>query len=77
MVVESNINRIWFEMTATAFYQPIDDIGPDRECVNEETLKLLSDAFVANNYDLKWLIRTIAAVFDPEQARRASGSRLV
>lgn len=55
------INRIWFEMTATAFYQPIDDIGPDRECVNEETLKLLSDGFIANNYDLKWLIRTIAA----------------
>lgn len=55
------INRIWFEMTATAFYQPIDDIGPDRECVNEETLHLLSNAFVANNYDLKWLIRTIAA----------------
>ena len=55
------INRIWFEMTATAFYAPIDDIGPDRECVNEETLKLLSDAFIANNYDLKWLIRTIAS----------------
>jgi len=25
----------------------------------------------------RWLIRTSAAVFDPEQARRASGSRLV
>ena len=25
----------------------------------------------------RWLIRTIEAVFDPEQARRASGSRLV
>ena len=25
----------------------------------------------------RWLIRTIAAVFDPEHARRASGSRLV
>jgi oxygen-independent coproporphyrinogen-3 oxidase len=25
----------------------------------------------------RWLIRTIAAVFDPEQARRASGARLV
>jgi oxygen-independent coproporphyrinogen-3 oxidase len=25
----------------------------------------------------RWLIRTIAAVFDPEQARRASGSRLL
>jgi oxygen-independent coproporphyrinogen-3 oxidase len=25
----------------------------------------------------RWLIRTIAAVFDPEQGRRAAGSRLV
>lgn len=55
------INRIWFEMTATAFYSPIDDIGPDRECINEETLKLLSDGFIASDFDLKWLIRTIAS----------------
>ncbi len=55
------INRVWFEMTGTAFYLPIDDIGPDRECAHEETLKLLSDGFVANRYDLKWLVRTIAA----------------
>jgi oxygen-independent coproporphyrinogen-3 oxidase len=25
----------------------------------------------------RWLIRTVAAVFDPEQRRRASGSRLI
>jgi oxygen-independent coproporphyrinogen-3 oxidase len=25
----------------------------------------------------RWLVRTIAAVFDPEQRRQASGSRLV
>ncbi len=55
------VNRVWYEMTGTAFYTPIDDIGPDRECTHEETLKILSDAFTANKYDLKWLIRTIAA----------------
>jgi hypothetical protein len=55
------VNRIWFEMTGTAFYLPIDDIGPDRECVHEETLKILTAAFVDNDYDLKWLVRTIAA----------------
>lgn len=55
------VNRVWYEMTGTAFYLPIDDIGPDRECMHEDTLELLSDAFVASNYDMKWLIRTIAA----------------
>ena len=55
------INRVWFEMTGTAFYLPIDDLGPDRECTNEATLQILSDGFVASDYDLKWLIRTISA----------------
>ena len=55
------INRVWYEMTGTAFYTPIDDIGPDRECVHEDTLKILSDGFIKSNYDLKWLIQTIAS----------------
>lgn len=53
------INRVWYELTGTAFYQPIDDIGPDRECQHPEALEVLTKAFMASNYDLKWLIRTI------------------
>lgn len=55
------INRMWYEMMGTAFYTPIDDLGPDRECTHEETLNILAEGFVANEHDLKWLIRTIAA----------------
>ena len=55
------VNRVWYEMTGTAFYTPIDDIGPDRECTSEETLKILSDAFTSSDYDLKWLIQSIAS----------------
>ncbi len=55
------VNRMWSELTGTAFYAPIDDIGPDREAVHEEALELLSQRFVASRYDLKWLIRTITA----------------
>ncbi len=55
------INRVWYEMTGTAFYFPIDDLGPDRECVHEDTLTLLSDGFVGSNYDLKWLVQTIVS----------------
>jgi hypothetical protein len=54
------VNRIWYEMTGNAFYLPIDDIGPDRECTHEEALNLLSDGFMQNDYDVRWLIRTIA-----------------
>ena len=66
------INRIWYEMTGTAFYLPIDDIGPDRECTHEATLKILSDGFVANKYDLKWLIQTISSTRTYQRAPNAS-----
>ncbi len=55
------VNRMWSEMTGTAFYSPVDDIGPDRTAVHEDALAVLCDGFVANGHDLKWLIRTIAA----------------
>ena len=55
------VNRLWYEMTGTAFYTPIDDIGPDREARHEAALQILCSNFIANDYDLKWLIRTIAA----------------
>ncbi|MEZ6058902.1 MAG: DUF1549 domain-containing protein [Planctomycetaceae bacterium] len=57
----SIVNRMWSEMTGTAFYTPIDDIGPDRTVVHEDALNVLCDGFVASGHDLKWLIRTIAA----------------
>ena len=55
------VNRLWYEMTGTAFYTPIDDIGPDREARPDAALEVLCSNFIANDYDLKWLIRTIAA----------------
>ena len=67
------INRIWFEMTGTAFYTPIDDIGPDRECTHPETLELLTQAFIRSDYDLKWLIETIARTRMYQRAPNATG----
>lgn len=55
------VNRIWYEMTGTAFYTPVDDLGPDRECMHEETLTILADGFAASGFDIQWLISTIAA----------------
>lgn len=54
------VNRTWAEMVGEGFYEPVDDIGPDRTCWAPETLDFLSEQFVASGYDVKWLFRTIA-----------------
>jgi hypothetical protein len=55
------VNRLWAEMVGEGFYEPIDDIGPDRTAAAPKTIKFLSDKFAESGYDLKWLFRTIAA----------------
>ncbi len=47
--------------SVAGFYNPVDDIGPDREAVALETVKMLSNQFARNEYDLKWLLRMICA----------------
>ncbi|HQU44221.1 MAG: hypothetical protein B7Z73_05555, partial [Planctomycetia bacterium 21-64-5] len=53
------VNRIWAELVGEGFYEPIDDIGPDRRPSAPQTLDYLCQQFVAHNYDVKWLIETI------------------
>ncbi len=68
------VNRIWAELVGEGFYEPVDDLGPDRECSAPQTLDLLADSFVASAYDVKWLFRTIMATDAyqrPSQSRRA------
>jgi hypothetical protein len=55
------VNRLWAELVGAGFYSPVDDIGPDREAVAPETVKMLSNQFARNGYDLKWLLRVICA----------------
>ncbi len=53
------VNRVWSELVGEGFYEPVDDIGPDRQCSAAKTMALLCDQLVVNDYDLKWLIETI------------------
>ncbi len=55
------VNRTWSELVGEGFYEPVDDIGPDREPSAPKTLDYLAAQFAANKYDVKWLFRTIAA----------------
>ncbi|RIK78334.1 MAG: hypothetical protein DCC67_11710 [Planctomycetota bacterium] len=55
------VNRIWAELVGEGFYEPVDDIGPDRQARAPATLKLLADGFRASGHDVKWIIETICA----------------
>jgi hypothetical protein len=55
------VNRMWGELIGQGFYEPIDDLGPDHQPAAPKTLELLTSEFVAHDYDLKWLFRTITA----------------
>ena len=66
------VNRVWSEMVGEGFYEPVDDIGPDRECSAPETLAALSDGFVARGHNVRWLYETIART---EAYGRASRGR--
>ena len=55
------VNRMWAELVGEGFYQPIDDIGPDRKPSAPKAVAALSRGFADSGYDIKWLIRTICA----------------
>ncbi|QDU25943.1 hypothetical protein ETAA8_10150 [Anatilimnocola aggregata] len=66
------VNRLWSELVGEGFYEPVDDMGPDRDCFAPKTLEHLSTAFAATGYDVKWLFETITAT---QAYQRASRSR--
>lgn len=55
------VNRLWAELNGEGFYEPVDDLGPERSPKAEKTLEYLSAEFVASGYDVKWLIQVITA----------------
>jgi hypothetical protein len=55
------VNRMWGELVGEGFYQPIDDIGPDRKPSAPKAVAALSRGFADSGYNIKWLFRTICA----------------
>lgn len=55
------VNRVWAELVGEGFYEPVDDMGPDRECSAPKTMEYLASSFAGSGYDVKWLYRTITA----------------
>jgi hypothetical protein len=55
------VNRLWSELTGEGFYEPVDDIGPDRMATAPQTLDVLARDFAESGYDVKRLFRVIMA----------------
>ncbi len=68
------INRLWHEMLGEGFYMPVDDLGPTRTARFPEVLDELSRGFIANNYDVKWLVKTIALTDTYQRAVRSKSA---
>jgi hypothetical protein len=67
------VNRVWAELVGEGFYEPVDDLGPDRQCVAPKTLDRLATAFADSNYDIKQLFQVVtqtAAYQRPSRSRR-------
>ncbi len=66
------VNRMWSELVGHGFYEPVDDLGPDRKGSAPHTLDYLAEQFATSHYDIKWLFRVITAT---EAYQRQSRSR--
>ncbi len=53
------VNRLWSELVGEGFYEPVDDLGPDRKALSPMAVKLLSRKFQESGYDFRWLLQTI------------------
>jgi hypothetical protein len=53
------INRIWGELMGQSFYEPVDDMGPQKEAVFAPVLTRLTGAFRGSSYDVKEMFRAI------------------
>jgi len=53
------VNRIWYALMGEGFYNPVDDIGPERTAKAPEVLEALASEFQKGGYDVRWLFRVI------------------
>lgn len=65
------VNRLWAELVGEGFYEPVDDLGPDRECAAPKTMDYLASAFADSGYDVKWLFQAIIATEAYQRESRA------
>ena len=55
------VNRLWAQFLGQGIVQPVDDFSENNPPSHPEVLDLLADQFAAHDFDLKFIVRTIAA----------------
>lgn len=55
------VNRMWGHFLGRGFYDPVDDIRPSNPPTTPELLDAITADFVAHDFDVKHLIRTLCA----------------
>ncbi len=53
------VNRMWAELVGEGFYEPVDDLGPDRVPSAPQAVGYLSRQFAQSGHDPKWLLEVI------------------
>lgn len=68
------VNRIWSELVGQGFYEPVDDLGPGRECSAPKTVDYLARTFADSGYDPKWLFQAVMATKAYQRESRSRSS---
>ena len=55
------VNRLWALFLGQGIVQPVDDFSDNNPPSHPEVLDLLAEQFAAHDFDLKFIVRTIAA----------------
>ena len=58
--VQNSVNRFWFLMMGRGLVEPLDMLHDANPASHPELMTLLSDEFVAHQFDVKWLLRELA-----------------
>lgn len=53
------VNRMWAELVGEGFYEPVDDLGPDRTPSAPKAVAYLAKQFARSDHDPKWLVEVI------------------
>ena len=56
------VNRMWSQFLGQGIVQPVDDFSDNNPPSHPDVLNLLAEQFVAHNFDLKFLVRTITSI---------------
>ena len=52
-------NRVWAELVGRGIVDPVDNFGDENPPSHPQTLDFLADEFIANNFDLRSIVRLI------------------